>query len=300
MTDAPDTSHRAEADPSLSETLGAELASSILDIDALTFDSSEFHSSGYVSVSPQDSFEQNDFFNVNFDELWSANLAQIPPGADTTDFNQSQPVDLSHHQDPHLPQDISASQEGLIQHGHDFSNQEFDDLLDNVFEFPTSNRPSAHTPDAGIPSLPSPLPPKIGNRFTLDSLRALKEWFAKHSKNPYPTEEEKTMLERQTGLNRTQVTNWLANARRRRTTTDSGTQTAASRTTKSPSDATYTPRRAGTPIPRSRHSPRNMDPLQRWVDSPPENEPAAVSAIARAMASGDIVSSSEFQATTMP
>ncbi|KAJ4247793.1 hypothetical protein NW762_013002 [Fusarium torreyae] len=291
MADAPHTSPGAETDPSLSEVLGAELASSILDIDALTFDSSEFHSSGYVSVSPQDSFEQNDFLNVNFDELWSANLAQIPPGTSTTDFNQSLPVDLSQHQEPHLHQDASASQERPIQQGTEYSNHEFDDLLDNVFEFPTSKQLSAHTPDTGTPPLPSPLPPKIGNRFTLDSLRALKEWFSKHSKNPYPTEEEKTMLEHQTGLNRTQVTNWLANARRRRTTTDNGTQTVASRTAKSPSDAIYTPRRAGTPIPRSRHSPRNMDPLQRWVDSPPENEPAAVSAIARAMASGDLVSS---------
>ncbi|KAM0490018.1 hypothetical protein ACHAP8_011988 [Fusarium lateritium] len=42
------------------------------------------------------------------------------------------------------------------------------------------------------------------------------------------------------------------------------------------------PPRPGTPAVRNTSE---MDPLQRWVDSPPEDEPAAVTAIARAVAS---------------
>ncbi|KAF4127025.1 Homeobox domain [Geosmithia morbida] len=85
------------------------------------------------------------------------------------------------------------------------------------------------------------------------------------------------MLQRQTGLTKTQILNWMANARRR------GKMAERSRTdsprTRSPSPsrpADIPPQRAGTPAP-------HMKPLDRWVDSPPENEPAAVAAIARAV-----------------
>ncbi|PVH95743.1 hypothetical protein DM02DRAFT_632588 [Periconia macrospinosa] len=43
----------------------------------------------------------------------------------------------------------------------------------------------------------------------------LKDWFHKHSDSPYPTEDEKLELCRQTGLTLNQVSNWFINARRR-------------------------------------------------------------------------------------
>ncbi|KAF5227615.1 hypothetical protein FAUST_11662 [Fusarium austroamericanum] len=132
---------------------------------------------------------------------------------------------------------------------------------------------------------PSTLPPKVGHRFTLEALRSLKEWFAAHIDNPYPTEEEKTILEHQTGLSRTQITNWLANARRRRMITDG----RGSGNTQVPEG--YTPTRSGTPIPRRGQPLRDLDPLQRWENSPPENEPATASDIARAMESGELIRS---------
>ncbi|QPC64166.1 hypothetical protein HYE67_006397 [Fusarium culmorum] len=132
---------------------------------------------------------------------------------------------------------------------------------------------------------PSTLPPKVGHRFTLEALRSLKEWFSAHIDNPYPTEEEKTILEHQTGLSRTQITNWLANARRRRTITDG----RASGNTQVPEG--YTPTRSGTPIPRRGQPLRDLNPLQRWENSPPENEPATASDIARAMESGELIRS---------
>jgi hypothetical protein len=58
-------------------------------------------------------------------------------------------------------------------------------------------------------------PPKIGARFSRESVRILKTWLTTHNRHPYPSDEEKEMLQRKTGLNKTQITNWLANARRR-------------------------------------------------------------------------------------
>ncbi|KAK8119388.1 uncharacterized protein PG998_004014 [Apiospora kogelbergensis] len=66
------------------------------------------------------------------------------------------------------------------------------------------------------PAVPQPtLPPKLGARFSRESVKILKNWVSTHSRHPYPTEEEKETLQRITGLNKTQITNWLANARRR-------------------------------------------------------------------------------------
>lgn len=130
-------------------------------------------------------------------------------------------------------------------------------------------------------------PPKIGARFSRESVRILKNWLSTHNRHPYPSDEEKEMLQRQTGLNKTQITNWLANARRR-----GKVQSQAPRSTSphynSWSGAIDIPRRRGTPALESmnrRGTPsfETMNPLQRWEHSPPENEPASVTAIARAV-----------------
>ncbi|KAG6011241.1 hypothetical protein E4U43_008458 [Claviceps pusilla] len=47
---------------------------------------------------------------------------------------------------------------------------------------------------------------------TTDKLRA---WFVEHLQHPYPTEDEKQDLMRQTGLQMNQISNWFINARRR-------------------------------------------------------------------------------------
>ncbi|TVY18281.1 Homeobox protein 4 [Lachnellula arida] len=117
--------------------------------------------------------------------------------------------------------------------------------------------------------------PKIGARFSRDSVRILRGWLSTHHRHPYPTDEEKEGLQRQTGLNKTQITNWLANARRRG-------KVRAPRST-SPSVSNYSkamdiPRRATPAL-------ENMNPLERWKHSPPENEPASVTAIAKAVTS---------------
>ncbi|CAM1511239.1 Fc.00g087520.m01.CDS01 [Cosmosporella sp. VM-42] len=135
-----------------------------------------------------------------------------------------------------------------------------------------SNRSADQSADESF-AKPGP-PPKIGARFSRESVRILKQWLSTHNRHPYPSDEEKEMLQRQTGLNKTQITNWLANARRRG-------KVQAPRST-SPHYGNWSgpidiPQRRGTPALEA------MNPLQRWEHSPPENEPASVTAIARAV-----------------
>ncbi|KAL4941354.1 hypothetical protein BDV06DRAFT_4322 [Aspergillus oleicola] len=111
---------------------------------------------------------------------------------------------------------------------------------------------------------------KSSSRLSREAVRILKSWLYDHSDRPYPTEEEKEDLKLRTGLRRTQITNWLANARRR------GKIRPAAR--------------SSSPVPGAIEIPRQpevdhtlMTPLERWKYSPPENEPAAISNILRAL-----------------
>ncbi|KAL7764898.1 hypothetical protein ACKLNR_006043 [Fusarium oxysporum f. sp. zingiberi] len=131
--------------------------------------------------------------------------------------------------------------------------------------------------ELGVP-VPTAIPAKIGNRFSRVSLQILRRWLALHSRYPYPSKEEKELLQRQTGLSMTQISNWLTNSRRKRKAQpETNPIPSTSRTQTGPVDII---RRPGTPAVHI-----NTDPLQRWVDSPPESEPASVDAIARAVTS---------------
>ncbi|KAK8155383.1 hypothetical protein BKA80DRAFT_257604 [Phyllosticta citrichinensis] len=48
-----------------------------------------------------------------------------------------------------------------------------------------------------------------------EATNRLKRWFADHGDSPYPSEEEKVQLSRETGLGLNQISNWFINARRR-------------------------------------------------------------------------------------
>ncbi|KAL7627739.1 hypothetical protein AAE478_001934 [Parahypoxylon ruwenzoriense] len=126
-------------------------------------------------------------------------------------------------------------------------------------------------------SSPKPqIMPKIGARFSRESVKILKNWVSTHSRHPYPTEEEKEGLQKITGLNKTQITNWLANARRRGKIQP--TRATSPHVGRGYAQAIDIPQRRGTP-----GLFEYMNPLQRWANSPPENEPASVAAIARAV-----------------
>ncbi|GJC96361.1 homeobox and C2H2 transcription factor [Colletotrichum higginsianum] len=114
-------------------------------------------------------------------------------------------------------------------------------------------------------------PPKIGTRFSSKSLRVLKTWLANNNQHPYPTAEDMEMLQRQTALSRQQITNWLANTRRR---------TRFKVPPKRPPSPAVTSARAlpinipqGGILPEALH---HLNPLERW-------QPASVSAIAHAV-----------------
>lgn len=141
--------------------------------------------------------------------------------------------------------------------------------------------PKPLDPNVGQP--PSTPVGKVGARLSRESIRVLRQWLSTHSRHPYPSDEEKDMLQRQTGLTRTQITNWLANARRRnKIHLPRSTSPHVGRSF--PLDI---PARRGTPAPEPNLS------IQRWVDSPPENEPASAIAIARAVTASTASSSEQ-------
>ncbi|KAL2267558.1 hypothetical protein VTJ83DRAFT_4835 [Remersonia thermophila] len=121
-------------------------------------------------------------------------------------------------------------------------------------------------------------------RFSREAVKILKNWLSTHSKHPYPTDEEKDMLCRQTGLTKTQITNWLANTRRRN-------KSAIAHRSTSPGVRAWTNPPIDIPARRGTPALEQMNPLQRWQHSPPEHEPASVSDIARAIRSNQSLSS---------
>jgi hypothetical protein len=123
--------------------------------------------------------------------------------------------------------------------------------------------------------------PKLGSRFSREVIRTLKDWLTVHQKHPYPSEGEMMGLQERTGLNKAQLTNWFANARRRGKV--QSVRPTSPQVNTSPTSPVDIIPRPGTPAVRM--SLNHKDPMQRWVESPPEHEPAAVGDIARAMAS---------------
>ena len=113
---------------------------------------------------------------------------------------------------------------------------------------------------------------KTGARFPRDAVKILKQWLAEHADHPYPNEREKDELKQVTGLKRSQISNWLANARRR------GKVRAIGSDPSSPMlGAIDIPQRNGD------CEVSELNPLDRWKASPPEHEPASMTAIARAV-----------------
>ncbi|OAA80721.1 Homeodomain-related protein [Akanthomyces lecanii RCEF 1005] len=111
---------------------------------------------------------------------------------------------------------------------------------------------------------------KRASTRTAKKTRPLSHWFACHLDHPYPSEDDKADLASQCGLSRTQVINWFANARRRHRLS---AQSLFSNSAKV--------HRQGSPMPRSMLD--SMSPMERWRNSPPDDEAASASAIERAL-----------------
>jgi hypothetical protein len=130
--------------------------------------------------------------------------------------------------------------------------------------------------------------PKLGSRFSREVIRTLKTWLAAHQQNPYPRDDDMMALQQRTGLNQAQLANWFANARRRGKA-QGGRPASPQVQSKLASPVDIIPR-PGTPA--IQQDSRSKDPLQRFLDSPPEHEPADVGDIVRAMASSSTKQSS--------
>ncbi|KAF2704399.1 hypothetical protein K504DRAFT_461160 [Pleomassaria siparia CBS 279.74] len=113
-------------------------------------------------------------------------------------------------------------------------------------------------------------------RFPRTSIKILKDWIVAHIDHPYPTDEQKETLKAQTGLNISQISNWMANTRRR--------QKARPKRSSSPS---IRPSTEAIDIPAGR-TWDDLNPFERWKHSPPENEPAPMTAIAQAVEQFDL------------
>ncbi|RAH47234.1 uncharacterized protein BO95DRAFT_441370 [Aspergillus brunneoviolaceus CBS 621.78] len=105
------------------------------------------------------------------------------------------------------------------------------------------------------------------NKFPRETIRILKEWLSQHQDHPYPSKEERRELLLRTGLTPTQLRNWFANTRRRE---KEKAHSAPARRTDLIQAATSS-------------MTSSMTPLERWQNSPPEEESAAFSDIARAL-----------------
>lgn len=82
-------------------------------------------------------------------------------------------------------------------------------------------------------------------RFPRTAVKILKTWMIEHIDHPYPTEEEKEALKEETGLSISQISNWMANTRRR--------QKAR-------------PKRAASPSIRPSTEPMNIPAGRTWDD----------------------------------
>ncbi|KAF1977571.1 hypothetical protein BU23DRAFT_527071 [Bimuria novae-zelandiae CBS 107.79] len=123
-------------------------------------------------------------------------------------------------------------------------------------------------------------------RFPRAAVKILKDWLIAHMDHPYPSEEEKETLAQQAGLTLNQISNWMANTRRR--------QKARPKRSSSPSIRPVT---EPVNIPPGR-TWESLDPFERWKHSPPENEPAPLQAIARNVETFDFPDDAERSAAS--
>lgn len=174
-----------------------------------------------------------------------------------------------------LPEEVPASLEAgpstAVARGHDALGT-------------TPGSQTASTPYLMSPRITTPTD-TAGARpgFPQSAVRLLRQWMAANTHYPYPTREDKEMLSTMTGLSQTQILNWFANARRR-------AKMAAPLRAPAPTGEFVAP----IDMPARRATPgitEGMNPMQRWENSPPDNEPADVAAILGAVKAARIAAS---------
>lgn len=239
-----------------------------------------YESTNTDKSSNTDKSANQDSFSV---DLWDlGHMAMAVPCA--SDAVAGSSIHSSAHHVPQTSHSLGSADENITQ----------DNPISLAYDFFTTPSPLPNTgwelgpqsvgSDHGNTHSNSVNPPKIGSRFSRESSKLLKQWFSNHYHYPYPSKEEMKMLQHQTGLSKTQISNWLSNTRRREKmhhSTQYSQKATAAIDSNTPS--INIPRRPDTPTVEKRRNCRTMGPLERWVDSPPESEPATVTAIANAV-----------------
>ncbi|KAF2849853.1 hypothetical protein T440DRAFT_398322 [Plenodomus tracheiphilus IPT5] len=158
-------------------------------------------------------------------------------------------------------------------------------------------------------------------RFPRPATKILKEWMIAHIDHPYPTEDEKEALMQQTGLSLGQISNWMANTRRRQKARPKRNSSPSIRPSTeiinipagkkwetmskyndpqfSRSHKTLASATAGKFVT-FRLEDKKPDvghPFERWKHSPPENEPAPLTAIAQAVETFDLPESTSLSSS---
>ncbi|KAJ5156630.1 hypothetical protein N7492_009433 [Penicillium capsulatum] len=126
---------------------------------------------------------------------------------------------------------------------------------------------------AGMENLENTDDRKEPKQFVRRGARTLREWFHKHQEYPYPDENQRRELMRETGFSQKRISTWFANARRRQKQKQQSSNVASRAIP-----------RAGSPLITSTLD--TMTPMERWKASPPEDDPIPESAIQNAIASG--------------
>ncbi|RNJ58234.1 hypothetical protein D7B24_004873 [Verticillium nonalfalfae] len=136
-------------------------------------------------------------------------------------------------------------------------------------EHPLLEDPLAPAPHPASLVMPSSSSKRASSR-SVHKNRALRAWFAAHLDHPYPSDDVKDSLAQQSGLSKSQVVNWFTNARRR--------HRLSLRVSRQSSKQQHP---QGSPRPRSLLS--NMSPLERWRNSPPDEEPVDLTLLESAL-----------------
>lgn len=111
-----------------------------------------------------------------------------------------------------------------------------------------------------------------GSRFPRETIRILRGWVSSHAHHPYPSDEDKEKLAQQTGLSKVQISTWMANSRRRREVRTEQPDSLGLQQGANDLQIEWAGVRLG-----------EMNPMERWKNSPPEREPVPMSVIANAV-----------------
>jgi hypothetical protein len=149
------------------------------------------------------------------------------------------------------------------------------------------------------------------SRLSMKAINTLQDWLIKHHLYPYPTIQEKATLATSTGLKIKQVSDWFNRTRTRKMPRNYSTQPSGkadhtfgdddfAQYLSEFNDSTLKPFNNSSPvdIPNSAQPEIGQTPMQRFLSTPPEDDPAPLAAIAKAATAASKFGSAKNARTT--